>query len=60
MLLKGAGGGGGGLQPPQRKGGGGVATPSTPPLDLPLQGIFTFVLASAILCCFNSFRSNYG
>ena len=25
-----------------------------------LQDIFTFALASAILCCFNSFRSNYG
>ena len=25
-----------------------------------LQDIFTFVLISAILCCFNPFRSNYG
>ena len=25
-----------------------------------LQDLFTFVLASVILCCFNSFRSNYG
>ena len=25
-----------------------------------LQDIFTFVVVSAILCCFNPFRSNYG
>jgi len=25
-----------------------------------LQGIFAFVLVSAILCCFNPFHSNYG
>ena len=25
-----------------------------------LQDMFTFVLVSAILCCFNPFRSNYG